>query len=371
MEEIRVRLAEVRAARGMSAAELARLAGVSRQTVYAIESGSFIPNTAVALRMASALDVPVEQLFSLGGEEAAPGPRLCRAVMIAGKPRIGAPVRLAKCASGWVCAPCRMQGYFLAQSDGRIVKLLGGARVEVEMAHAESGERTVAVAGCDPALGLLASAAQAAGGTQVLLAPVSSRKAMELLKRGRVRVAGVHLKDPATGEWNLPHLRRAFPGEDLEVLTFARWAEGLVVARGNPLGLRQVEDLARPGVRFINREEGTGSRALLDRELRRAGLRGEQICGYDRIAEGHLPAAAAVARGEADCCVAVSSAARAFGLDFVPLDEERFDLALRREDLQLPAVRVLLDVLSTGGFRQRLEAAAGYDVSATGKSQIP
>lgn len=371
MEEIRVRLAEVRAARGISAAELARRAGVSRQTVYAIESGSFIPNTAVALRMASALDVPVEELFSLGGEEAAPAPRQCRAVMIAGKPRLGAPVRLARCASGWVCAPCRMQGYFLAQSDGRIVKLLGGARVEVEMVCPESGERTVAVAGCDPALGLLASAAQTAGGAQVLLAPVSSRHAMELLKRGRVRVAGVHLKDAATGEWNLPQLRRAFPGEDLAVVTFARWEEGLVVARGNPLGLRRVEDLARPGVRFVNREAGTGSRSLLDRELSRAGVEKGQVLGYDKVAEGHLPAAAAVARGEADCCVAVSSAARAFGLDFVPLEQERFDLAVRREDLQLPAVRGLFDALSTGGFRRRLEAAAGYDASSTGKSLIP
>ena len=370
MEEIRVRLAEVRAARGLSAAELGRLAGVSRQTVYAIESGAFVPNTAVALRMAAALDVPVEHLFSLGGREAEPAPRICRATLIAGKPQAGAPVRLARCASGWVCAPCRMQGYFLAQSDGRIVRLLGGMRVEVELACPESGEKTVAVAGCDPALGLLASAAQTAGGAQVLLAPVSSRKAMDLLKRGRVRVAGVHLKDPATGEWNLPQLRRAFPGEDLAVMTFARWEEGLVVARGNPLGLRRVEDLARPGVRFVNREAGTGSRALLERELSRAGLRASQIGGFDRIAEGHLPAAAAVARGEADCCVAVSSAARAFGLDFVPLDEERFDLAVRREDLHLPAVRALLEVLSTGGFRQRLETAAGYDVSATGKSQI-
>lgn len=370
MEKIRVRLAEIRAARGLSAAELARLAGVSRQTVYAIESGAFIPNTAVALRMAGALDLPVEQLFSLGEEEAAPVPRSCRAVMIAGKPRLGAPVRLARCSSGWVCAPCRGQGYFLAQSDGRIVKLLGGAQVEVEMLCPESGEKTVAVAGCDPALGLLASAAQSAGGVQVLLAPVSSRRAMDLLKRGRVRVAGVHLKDAATGEWNLPHLRRAFPGEDLAVLTFARWAEGLVVSRGNPLGLRRVEDLARTGVRFINREEGTGSRALLERELRRAGLQGSRICGYDRIADGHLPAAAAVARGEADCCIAVSAAARAFGLDFIPLEEERFDLALRREDLHLPAVRVLLDVLSTRSFRQRLEVAAGYDASATGKLLI-
>ncbi len=371
MEDIRVRLAEVRAARGLSAAALGRLAGVSRQTVYAIENGSFIPNTAVALRMAAALDVPVEQLFALGGGEAESAPRLCRATMIAGRPEAGAPVRMARCASGWVCAPCRRQGYFLAQSDGRIVRLLGGMQVEVEMACPESGEKTVAVAGCDPALGLLAAAVQSAGGARVLLAPVSSRTALDLLKRGHVRVAGVHLKDAATGEWNLPQLRRAFPGEELAVVTFARWEEGLVVARGNPLGLRGGEDLARRGVRFVNREAGAGSRSLLDRELRRAGLKKSQIHGYDKIAEGHLPAAAAVARGEADCCVAASSAARAFGLDFIPLEEERFDLAARREDLQLRPVRAVFDTLSTGGFRRRLEAAAGYDASATGKAWIP
>ncbi|MGC8758969.1 MAG: substrate-binding domain-containing protein [Bryobacteraceae bacterium] len=369
---IQVRLAEARAACGMSAAELARRSGVSRQTVYAIENGTFVPNTAVALRMAQALGVPVEQLFSLAAEteEPAPGARLCRAVMIAGAPRPDLPVRLARSAAGWVCAPCRMHGYFLAQMDGRIRRVLGGARVEVECLNPDAAEGAVVVAGCDPALGLLASAAQGAGVARVLLAPVSSRQAMDLLKKGRVRVAGVHLKDPATDEWNLPQLRRAFPGEDLTVVTFARWQEGLLVARGNPLGLKGVQDLARPGVRFINREPGTGSRALLDRLLRQAGLSGAAIQGYETVAGGHLPAAAAVARGEADCCVAVSSAARAHGLDFIPLEEERFDLVARREDLELPPVRGLLDVLSTGAFRKRLASAADYDVSETGKTRI-
>ena len=367
---IRVRLAEVREACGMSAAELARRAGVSRQTVYAVESGAFVPNTAVALRMAQALGVPVDQLFSLAAETEAPEarPRICRAVMIAGTPQPDLPVRLARSASGWVCAPCRMQGYFLAQMDGRIRRVLGGARVIVECLNPDAAEGVV-VAGCDPALGLLASTAQSTGAGRVLLAPVSSRKAIELLKKGRVRVAGVHLKDPATGEWNLPLLRRALPDEELAVVTFARWQEGLVVARGNPLRLRRVEDLARPGVRFVNREPGAGSRALLDRLLRQAGLSGASIRGYETIAGGHLPTAAAVARGEADCCIAVSAAARAYGLDFIPLEEERFDLAARRVDLELPPVRALFEVLSTGGFRKRLAAAAGYDVGETGKTQ--
>jgi DNA-binding XRE family transcriptional regulator len=290
---IQVRLAAARQACGMSAAELARRAGVSRQTVYAIESGTFVPNTAVALRMAQALGVPVDQLFSLAAETEPPEarPRICRAVMIAGTPQPDLPVRLARSPAGWVCAPCRMQGYFLAQMDGRIRRVLGGARVEVECLNPDAGEGAV-VAGCDPALGLLASAAQSAGAARVLLAPVSSRKAIDLLRRGRVRVAGVHLKDPATGEWNLPLLRRALPDEELTVVTFARWQEGLVVARGNPLRLRAVEDLARPGVRFVNREPGTGSRALLDRLLRQAGLGGTSIRGYETVAGGHLPAAA-------------------------------------------------------------------------------
>lgn len=368
MEQIRVRLAEARASCRMSAAELARRAGVSRQTIYAIEKGEFIPNTAVALRIARALGMAVENLFTLAAEEPEPQPRICRAVLIAGSPKPGMPVRLARSSAGWVCAPCRMSGFFLTQADGRIRRLLGGARVEVELLG-PAGEGTgLAIAGCDPALGLLATAAQTAAGANVLLAPVSSRKAIQLLKQGQVRIAGLHLKDPKTGVWNLPFLRRAFAGEPLEIVTFARWQEGFVVSRGNPLGIRRVEDLARPAVRFINREPGAGSRALLDRLLAAAGLRPAQIRGYDVLAEGHLPAAAAVARGEADCCIATSSAARAFGLDFVPLQEERFDLAVRREDLELPAVRAVLDILSTGKFRSRLASAAGYDVSGTGES---
>lgn len=370
MRQIRVKLADARAASGMSVAELARQTGVSRQTVYAIESGSFIPNTAVALRMAQALGVAVEELFCLPGEEPAPRPSTCRAAVLVGAPRAGAPVRLAQTAAGWVCAPCRAQGYYLASMDGRIVRLLGGRQAEVEVLH-PGAAATVAVAGCDPALGLLASSAQRAGGVNVLLAPVSSRKSIEMLKQGLVRLAGIHLKDRTTGDWNLPFLGRSFPGVDLTVVTFALWQEGLVVAPGNPLGLRRIEDLARPGVRFINREKGAGSRALLDRLLLEAGMGPEQIDGYENVAGGHLPAAAAVARGEADCCIAASSAARAFGLDFVPFEEERFDLALRSEDLGLPAVRTLMEVLSTASFRRRLAASAGYDTASTGKRWNP
>ena len=113
-------------------------------------------------------------------------------------------------------------------------------------------------------------------------------------------------------------------------MTFARWEEGLVVAAGNPKGIRKVEDLARKNVRFVNREPGSGSRALLDKLWRRPGSAAQNVQGYDRIAYGHLAAAYCVVSREADVCLATRSAAQTFGLDFIPLHSERYDLVMRK-----------------------------------------
>ena len=171
---------------------------------------------------------------------------------------------------------------------------------------------------------------------------------------------------PRTGEFNLPYLRRHFAGCELAVVTFASWEEGLVVATGNPKKIRSTADLARQQVRFINREPGSGSRNLADRMLGDAGVHPRSVRGYGTIAFGHLAAAHAVSAGEADCCLATQSAASAFGLDFVPIRRERFDLVLRRESLDLPAVHAMTDVLQRASLRRRLETLAGYDTSRTG-----
>ena len=157
------------------------------------------------------------------------------------------------------------------------------------------------------------------------------------------------------------------PREDLAVVTFARWEEGFVVARGNPRGIRQAGDLLQAKVRLINREAGSGSRVLLESLLQEAGVPLRKVRGYDQVASGHLDAALAVASGAADCCVATPSAARAFGLDFIPLHAERFDLAVRREFLDLPAVRGILDMLQRATLRRKLESLAGYDTAETGR----
>jgi len=222
------------------------------------------------------------------------------------------------------------------------------------------------LAGCDPATGLLSKMVEKISGVEVVSAAASSKLALSWLKQGKVHIAGSHLEDPRTGEFNLPFLRREFPDDDLSVVTFARWEEGLVIASGNPKNVHKIEDLGRKNVRFVNREPGSGSRALLDKLLEKAGMDAQKIQGYDRIAYGHLAAAYCVVSNEADVCLATRSAAKAFNLDFVPLHSERYDLVMRRRTTDLPAAKAFLDVLQRSTLRRKLEVLAGYDTTHTG-----
>jgi putative molybdopterin biosynthesis protein len=203
-------------------------------------------------------------------------------------------------------------------------------------------------------------------GVEIVSAGASSKLALTWLREGKAHIAGSHLEDPKTGEFNLPFLRQEFPGEDFCVVTFARWEEGLVIAPANPKRIRKVEDLGRKNVKFVNREPGSGSRALLDRLIGKAGMDAGKVQGYDRVAPGHLAAAYYVVSGQADVCLATRSAAQTFGLDFIPLHSERYDLVMRRRTVELPAVKAFLDVLQRATLRRKLEVLAGYDTSETG-----
>jgi putative molybdopterin biosynthesis protein len=204
-------------------------------------------------------------------------------------------------------------------------------------------------------------------GVEIVSAAASSTVALGWLAEGKVHIAGCHLEDPRTGEFNLPFLRDEYPADDFSVVTFARWEEGLVIAPGNPKGIRTIDDLASKRLRFVNRQTGSGSRALLDKLLKKAGMRARQVSGYDRIADGHLAAAYRVLSGDVDACLATRSAARAFGLDFVPLQSERYDLVMRKRTEDLPAIKSFLDVLQRAALRRMLELVAGYDTGETGK----
>ncbi len=355
---VTTQLGQVRKSRALSAADLAAKSGVSRQTIYAIEAGTYVPNTEVTLRLARELQVSVEELFSLPEESAAPQ-ALAADVLSSAAALKGQPVRLARVGNRRVGIPVSARPYFLPDADAVVT---GRASVRAFTTDDPSRKQLV-LAGCDPATNLLARMVERTG-VDLIPAAASSKLALRWLHEGKVHMAGSHLEDPATGEFNLPYLKSEFPREDFAVVTFARWEEGLVVAKGNPKGVRGVADLA--GVHFINREPGSGSRALLDQRLKQARIPSKSIAGYERTAHGHLAAAYAIVSGEADCCLATRSAARTFDLDFIPLHNARYDLVLRKTTLELPATQAFLNVLQRASLRRQLEALAGYDTSQTG-----
>jgi putative molybdopterin biosynthesis protein len=370
MEKTRVqsRLGEIRKSRGVGASDLARRVRVSRQTIYAIEAGTYVPNTEVALNLARELEVTVDDLFLLQEGLPASPESLAAEVLSAGPSVKGQPVRVCQIGSRWVSVPVSASPYYMPEADGiiqRTGKTAGRADVVV-FAKEEASQKRLVLAGCDPATGLLAHMVEKFSGVQIVSAAASSKLALTWLSEGKVHVAGSHLEDPKTGEFNLPYIRKQFPEEDFLVVTFARWEEGFVVATGNPKRVRKIEDLARKNVRFVNREPGSGSRGLLDQLMEKAKMEAENVQGYDRIAHGHLAAAYCVVSREADVCLATRSAAQTFGLDFVPLHSERYDLVMRKRTADLPAVKSFLDVLQRATLRRKLEVLAGYDTSQTG-----
>jgi len=365
---VKNQVAEIRKSRGIGASDLARRVNVSRQTIYAIEAGNYVPNTEVALHLARELEVAIDELFMLG-EDREKAPKSIAAEVLGGSlVEKGQSVRVCQVGARWISVPVSASPYYMPEADG-VIKAAsrGGRRAElVVFANDDALAKRLVLAGCDPAANLLAHMVEKVSGIEVIPAAASSKLALTWLKEGKVHIAGSHLEDPKTGEFNLPYLRKEFPDKDFNVITFAHWEEGLVVASGNPKRLHKVEDLARKAIRLANREPGSGSRALLDRFLAKAGIDHRHVLGYDREARGHLAAAYSVVSGDADVCLATRSAAQTFGLDFVPLHSERYDLVLRKKTAGLPAIQTFLDVLQRADLRRKLEVLAGYDTSETG-----
>jgi len=367
--EIRNSLAELRQKRGLSAAALASTVGVSRQTIYAIEAGNYVPNTAVALRLAKTLDVGVEQLFALQDDSSAPELPSEQVRVLPGSESLqaGQPVQLCQVDKHLVASPSSPMPWYLPSGDAIVAEApreRGKARVQVY--DPEALQSRILIAGCDPGISILARHAQAAG-VQLVLAHRNSSQALTLLKEGWIHVAGTHLRDDASGESNLPQIGRMFSRNSIAVISFAVWEEGIVTAVSNPKGILQIADFSRKDVRIVNREEGAGSRLLLDTHLKRLKIAAKNVRGYDSLAAGHLPAAWQVRTGIADCCITTRAAARLFGLGFVPLVSERYDLAIRRDHLNLPSVQTLFDTLSRSSFRRELESTGGYDTSGSGQ----
>jgi putative molybdopterin biosynthesis protein len=370
LPEIANNIASLRASRNITAAQLAATVGISRQTVYAMEAGNYVPNTAVALRLARALEVTVEDLFTLAEVRQKPDSRTEQVHLLPGSDswQTDQPVQLCRVKNRLIAAPAYPAPWSLPAIDAVLTGTpsgIGRTPVRLSGAPREFGNR-ILLAGCDPGISILSRHLQAAG-SDFVIAQRNSSQSLELLKQGCIHIAGTHLRDEATGESNVPAISRMFPRNSIALISFATWEEGMITGPGNPKAIRGIADLARKDVTFINRETGSGSRLLLDSRLKQAGIDSKQVRGYQNVALGHLPAAWQVHTGVVDCCIATGSAARAFGLGFTPLASERYDLAMRRNDLNLPGIQALLDTLNRSMFRRELENIGGYGTNLSGR----
>jgi putative molybdopterin biosynthesis protein len=187
------------------------------------------------------------------------------------------------------------------------------------------------------------------------------------LKRGEAHLAGCHLLDEETGEYNVPYIQRVLPGEAIVLVHLVYREQGLMVRKGNPKGIRTLEDLLRDDVSFINRQRGSGTRVLLDFEMKKRGLDPSRIKGYEREEFTHTAVAAAVDSGTADMGLGILAAARALKLDFVPLLKERYDLAIPKRSYESDLIRLLIKVIGSQEFKEQVISLGGYDTSETGK----
>lgn len=365
---MRNQLRAVRARLGLSQQDLAQAAGVTRQTIGGIEGGLYSPSAAVALKLARALGCRVEELFWLE-EEVAP---LAAAAVGPMAEERASRVALARVGARWVAHS--LAGELAVREemipcDGVANRAAGEETVSVRpLDDPDTLARTVVLAGCTPAMSLWTRAAERwYPGLRTHWVFANSMQALRAVARGEVHVAGLHLSQGEGGECNTPYVRQELGDRAVVLVNLGTWEEGLVVRAGNPRGIRSAADLARPGVRLVNRERGAGSRLLLDQSLAAAGIPSTEVGGFEVEVGGHWEVARAVASGAADVGVSTATVAFTYGLGFVPLREVRYDLAVPREYLDFEPVRQLLSTLDHRWVRSQLNVLGGYSTERTGE----
>ncbi|MGO9557715.1 MAG: substrate-binding domain-containing protein [Acidimicrobiales bacterium] len=366
-----------RLARGLSQGDLARSASVTRQAISGIESGRWSPSLDVALSVARALDSTVEELFGAATES--PPVRTRLAVMQEASSRediAGGRLLLADVAGDTIAFPLTgdhtmVPGFVPALATGPIrgtgassdTAAEGAARGRRVPEHMEARRiaaqtPTLAVAGCDPALALLLGPLQRHD-PLINLAwwSTGNERANAMLEAGTVHAAALHRAANA----------RTRPRPGVEVVGFASWREGLAFHPRHAGTIRDLSDVIRHGLRIANREVGAEARRLLDTELNRLKISASKVPGYSSETNGHLLAASAIASGLADAAVTCEPAALAYGLEFIPWQEELSELHIPRSLLGCAEVQGLLDVLAGRELPAQLAALEGYDADPCGR----
>lgn len=347
-----------RLARSLTQTQLAKRVGVTRQALAAVEAGRQVPSTKLALTLARALSCTVEDLFALEG------PKPVSARGADGRLNVGSRVFLGEVGGQWAA---HIVGEDRCAADGIVTAVTGSNVVVIEPIGdpTTSAMAPLLVAGCAPLLGLaterLVRSARQVPGARWICA--NSGRALQLLADDLVHIAGVHFVTADTDGGHSALVKERLPERDHTIVHLARWRQGLVVAAGNPLGIRELSDIERSDVRFVAREVGSGASGLLKRLLPTYA-----VSGASAEASSHADVARLVQWGLADAGIAIESSAGAHGLDFVPLSEERFDLVLVTHRIRQPAIERFLGLLSDKAFGREARAVPGYDLGLTGST---
>ena len=338
----RLRLA--RLGRGLSQSELAEACGISRQAVAGIERGAWAPSLLVALKLARVLGRTVEELF-----QDPPATEEVEVVRLAEPPPQDQRAQTVQTLRGMVAVPRDGLAGTVPGFGPATSVLLASTSARVPNPH----PRFLLVAGCDPALPLIAEGLREAGtGYSFAWWPCGNREALRLLRLGLVHAAGVHRASGSAPE----------PPEGAISVGFARWREGIISAADQPVD--RLEEALERRLRLANREPGAEARSVLDRELERLG--GPPPPGYSSSFPGHMSVAGAVAAGAADLAVATEPAALALGLHFAPLSDEDSSLLLAENEVDSPPLSALLAALGHPAVSSQLELLPGYDPSSLG-----
>ncbi len=343
------RLPDQRRRVGLTLTALAARIGISRQALTAIEAGRSTPSTAIALALARELGCQVEDLFALTppalSVHLAPG-------------LAGSRVVVGQVGERWVAHSLGPRS--TAAADG----VMDASGAVQPLGDRSALARNVLVAGCAPVLGALAGHIERTRDGRATWLPASSGTSLEWLASGLVHVAGLHLAERSRPGMHDALLRAALPGVPVEVVSLVGWRQGLVVAHGNPLGLKGPEDLARPELRIAQRQPGAGASKVLAKALASTGT---TLSPESPRVFSHAEAAQAVRLGAVDVAVAIEPMAEAYQLPFIPLSEERFELAIRTEHLAHPGVTRLLDRLAAAGFAREVAGMGAYDLNTLGQ----
>ncbi|MFH2047063.1 MAG: substrate-binding domain-containing protein [Pseudomonadota bacterium] len=358
------RLKEIRQSAGISQIQFASLVGIKRQAVYDIECGKYIPNTMIALEMARVLGCKVEDLFYHNLPENVDN------IVFADKNiypnnRISV-VKIRDRLVGYSLEGRNLFGRgFLAadgmmEADGKTVKLFD---------NIDRIEKTALLLGCDPAFGILAShIARRFADIRLNCRFASSGQSLTHLAAGQTHMAATHMHDSGKKQANVVFAKKILGKKSAHIIAFANFEEGLMIAKGNPLKIKDVTDLTKKSVRFVNREPGAALRALIDDRLEKLNITADKIAGYNIMVLSHEEGAQMIVYGMADAALGLRAIASAWGLDFIPMETVRCDIVIPADLMDHQAIRTMLDILQTRTFRDELAQLPGYENKDTGKT---